>query len=67
MARRDPLLCATVSLANSMCAKAELGPHQEPDLDLTVLPSTRMLELDACEVGRLWEQVSDVVKQSTGL
>ena len=66
MARRDPLLCATVSLANSMCAKAELGPHQEPDLDLTVLPSTRMLELDACEVDRLWAQVSDVVRQSTG-
>ena len=67
MAERDPLLCATVSLANSICAKAELGPHREPDLDLTRLPSTNMLELDARAVDRLWEQVSGVVEQSQGV
>ena len=39
MAEANPSLCATVSLANSMCAKAELGPDKQPDLDLTALPA----------------------------
>ena len=33
-ASADQGLCATVSLANSLCAKAALGPDQQPDLDL---------------------------------
>ena len=65
MAEADRPLCATVSLANSLCAKAELGPHAEPDLDLASLPSARILGLDA-RVDELWEQVPDVVENAQG-
>ena len=46
IAQVDPILCATVSLANSMCVKAELGPDKQPELDLSELPSAEMLKLD---------------------
>ena len=65
MAETDRPLCATVSLANSMCAKAELGPDTQPDLDLATLPSTEILGL-ATRVDELWEQVPRVVQQASG-
>ena len=34
-----------VSLANALCVKLELGPHQRPDLDLAALPATEQLGL----------------------
>ena len=40
-----PQLCAIVSLANALCVKLGLGPHQRPDLDLTVLAATEQLAL----------------------
>lgn len=66
MAEADRPLCATVSLANSMCAKAELGPHREPDLDLASLPSTEILGLGT-RIEELWEQVPDLVENAPGL
>ena len=63
VADTDPTLCATVSLANSMCAKAALGPDQQPTLDLTALPSAEMLDLDA-RVEAVMEQVPNVVEQA---
>ena len=65
MAEADRPLCATVSLANSMCAKAELGPDRQPDIDLAALPSTEILGL-ATRVDELWEQVPRLVQQSSG-
>lgn len=65
MAEADRPLCATVSLANSMCAKAELGPDKQPDLDLATLPSTEILGL-ATRIDELWEQVPQVVQQAAG-
>ena len=41
----EPHLCAVVSLANALCVKLELGPHQRPDLDLTLLPASEQLGL----------------------
>ena len=64
MAEADRPLCATVSLANSMCAKAELGPDTQPDLDLASLPSTEILGL-ATRIDELWEQVPRVVQQAS--
>ena len=66
MADTAPLLCATISLANSMCAKAELGPDKQPDLDLTTLASCEMLELES-RVDELMEQVPEVVEQAETL
>ena len=66
MAAADRLLCATVSLANSLCAKAELGPHTEPDLDLATLPSAHILGVEA-RVDEFWEQVPNVVEQAKDL
>ena len=63
MADNDPTLCATISLANSMCAKAELGPDRQPDLDLPALPSAQMLKLEA-RVDGLMAQVPGVVEQA---
>ena len=63
VADTDPTLCATVSLANSMCAKAALGPDHQPTLDLAALPSVEMLDLEA-RVEAVMEQVPDVVKQA---
>ena len=65
MAEADRPLCATVSLANSMCAKAELGPDRQPDVELATLPSTEILGL-ATTVGELWEQVPRLVQQASG-
>ena len=65
MAEADRPLCATVSLANSMCAKAELGADRQPDIDLAALPSTEILGL-ATRVDELWEQVPRLVQQSSG-
>ena len=63
MAEADLPLCATVSLANSMCAKAELGPDRQPELDLATLPSTEILGL-ATTVDGLWGQVPRIVQQA---
>ena len=63
MAEADRPLCATVSFANSMCAKAELGSHKEADLDLASLPSAEILGFDG-RVDELWEQLPGVVDQA---
>jgi HD-like signal output (HDOD) protein len=65
MAEADRPLCATVSLANSMCAKAELGPDRQPVVELATLPSTEILGL-ATTVGELWEQVPRLVQHESG-
>ena len=49
----DPQLCAIVSLANALCVKLELGPHQRPDLDLATLPATTQLGLPTDGLDRL--------------
>lgn len=66
MAEVQPPLCATISLANSMCAKAELGPDVQPDLDLTTLPSAEILQLQT-QVDGLMEQVPGVVEKANAL
>ena len=63
MAETDRPLCATVSLANSMCAKAELGPDRQPDLNLATLASVEILDL-ATTVDGLWGQVPRIVQQA---
>ena len=62
-AANDPYLYATVSLANSMCVKAGLGPDKQPDLDLATLV---ILDLEA-RVEALMAQVPDVVEQASSL
>ena len=49
----DPQLCAIVSLANALCVKLELGPHQRPDLDLAALPACEQLGLTTGGLNRL--------------
>ena len=63
MATEAPILCATVSLANSMCVKSEIGPDRQPELDMASLPSAAILELEA-NVDQLMEQIPDLVDQS---
>jgi putative nucleotidyltransferase with HDIG domain len=41
----DPTLCATVSLANSMCIKLGIGPERNPELSLADEESALMLTL----------------------
>ncbi len=62
-ATEAPILCATVSLANSMCVKSEIGPDRQPELDMASLPSAAILELEA-NVDQLMEQIPDLVEQS---
>ena len=66
MAKVHPPLCATISLANNMCAKAELGPDAQPDLDLTTLPSAEILQLET-QVDGLMEQVPGIVEKANTL
>ena len=61
-ASADQGLCATVSLANSLCVKAALGPDQQPDLDLATLPSATILELDAAQLEALTQQHAHIVR-----
>ena len=65
MAEVDRPLCATVRLANSMCAKAGLGPDSQPEVDLATLPSTKIFGL-ATRVNELSEQVPCLVQQAPG-
>jgi putative nucleotidyltransferase with HDIG domain len=41
----DPMLCAIVSLANSLCVKTGIGPERLPELDLGQLEATIRLKL----------------------
>jgi putative nucleotidyltransferase with HDIG domain len=41
----DPTFCAVISLANDFCAKLEIGPQKNPDLDLTSSEGALMLPL----------------------
>ena len=61
-ASTDRGLCATVSLANSLCVKAALGPDQQPDLDLETLLSATMLELDPDQLEELMQQHARIVR-----
>ena len=61
----DPGLCATVSLANSLCLQAELGPDlPPPDQDLATLPSAEILALDHAELDTLSDELPHCVAQA---
>ena len=60
----DPGLCATVSLANSLCLHAQLGPDlPPPDQDLATLPSAEILALDGAELDTLLHKVPRLIGQ----
>ena len=61
----DRELCATVSLANSLCLHAQLGPDRSPpDLDLATLPSAEILALDRAKLDTLIDELPDLVDQA---
>jgi putative nucleotidyltransferase with HDIG domain len=47
----DPVLCAIVSLANSLCVKLGIGPERDSDLDLARLDSALALTLETERLG----------------
>jgi HD-like signal output (HDOD) protein len=53
-----PALCATVSLANSMCVRAGIGPERRPDLDLASLDAAEMLRMEAPALEAVIAQVT---------
>ena len=63
MAENAVGLCATVSLANSMCVKLAIGPDEQADLDLEALPSTALLGLEGRADG-LFEQLPQLIAQA---
>ena len=42
-----------MNLANTLCVKIGLGPHQRPDLDLTALSGTELLGFTTDQLERL--------------
>ena len=54
----DPQLCAIVSLANALCVKLGLGPHQRPDLDLADLSATELLGFTPDQLDRFLARAS---------
>ena len=64
MAENATDLCAVVSLANSMCARLQLGPDQQPDLDLEALASTKLLGLEG-RTEALFEQMPQLVAEAS--
>ncbi len=58
-------LCATVSLANSLCLRAQLGPDlPPPDPDLAMLPSVEILVLNRAELDVLSEELPHLMAQA---
>ena len=58
----DRGLCATVSLANSLCLHAELGPDPPPpDLDLTTRPSAEILAVGPDELNDVLQELPHLV------
>ena len=55
-AQEDEVLCAIVSLANSVCVKLGVGPEKLPDLDLLEQDATFLLGLKEEDVSGLLEQ-----------
>ncbi len=64
MAESATDLCATVSLANGVCVKLELGPDQQPELDLETLTSTKVLGLDG-RTEALFERMPQLIADAS--
>lgn len=60
-------LCATVSLANSACAKHGVSVESQPELDLGSLASTQILGLDESQLEESMRILfTDTTRPSTG-
>ena len=64
-AEADRGLCATVSLANSLCLHAQGGPERSPpDLDLATLPSAEILALDRAALDDLAHELPHLLDRA---
>lgn len=63
----DSSLCATVSLANQLCMKLEIGPEPRPDLDLEALDAAVMLDLGEGSLAWVTEELQRRLQQGTGM
>ena len=67
LASSDRNLCATVSLANSACAKHGVSVESQPELDLGSLASTQILGMDESQLEESMQLLfTDTKRPSTG-
>ncbi len=57
----DPVLCASVSLANLICVKLGIGPERDPELDLSFVDATSMLSIDAGQLDLIFNTVEETL------
>lgn len=60
-AELDPVLCASVSLANLICVKLGIGPERDSELDLSYAEATSMLNIDPEQLDLIFNTVEETL------
>ncbi len=63
----EPRLCAVVSLANGICVRRGIGPERDPELDLSGMEASQMLQLSESTIEELMEELDEKLAAEKGM